>query len=795
MASDRDEYGWDDGLDDLPDDALREAETQALLSTQRRDQSRAPPSASAHATQAPLHGDPPSSDYAHDADEIQLNGETVAPGPPKTTPAGPSSRLGANNPTRNHTNTRRTFQDLAADPSQGPYSHRLARYGSNSNYNISRPSAAPSQAAPSWADAGPDELRRRIQDLEASIADLVRAKDHAETQARAKAGEVTIVRTNWEKANKEHAVTVARMLQAHTNDTQMLTEKLNAQKKLLERIESENKFLEQEVKVEAGKAKHAQRTLKDGVPNGNATKGQAPATTPKKNRIAPFGDGFDDGDVVMVSPSKSRDKSRAGTPKNGSKRKRNAMEASPSKPLPLMEVQAAEERIVAPPDIDLEEDVSVGTGKDDQKFRILKRLMNHRPAGVRERTFEAFTKHAFPSSPRRLLSSIIYDGISLYRDESDDFVTHFCRILFSLWGRCAQENYWVPLHLIIDTLQFILAFEPLEKTTLLADEIVPLAQSSALLVAWAPLDDTTLKQHIDLQECLSLLLTLARSCAHDEESIARFWTQISRDFVRAVLKSQSLSTLTLMLELLATSVTSTSFGPIPDFSASEPPPDLNHSLPNDPVTLVDHLTLFLHSLPNPAPRSAFPAPSRPALWTFRLNVLRTISSFLPSPAAATALARHRYFLGRLLHLLNRALSSLYSTAPRTPLAGTLSRIVNLTTRIAYSLMMDETTKPLIDRKEKLNAVPGTTHAHLVALTRVAMVDTDDAVVEPEQSVGVGYGSFSAPPPSVFASGVRVLEAGIEEEVVEMAHALLDEFLSPEEGEELVKVFSTARTTA
>lgn len=323
---------------------------------------------------------------------------------------------------------------------------------------------------------------------------------------------------------------------------------------------------------------------------------------------------------------------------------------------------------------------------------------------------------------------------------------------------------------------------------------MPLAQSSSLLVAWTSFDNPDLERYIDLQECLSILLTVARSCAHDEETVTRFWTLISRDFLRAILKSPMLSTLTLTLQLLATSVTSTSFGPIPDFSPTDPPPDLNQLLPNDPITLVDHFTLFLHDLPSSTPAGpALPTPPRSSLWSFRLDVLQTISSFLPSPAAAAALAKHRYFLGRLLHLINYALSSLYSTAPRTPLATVLSRIVNLATRIAYTLMMDETTKPLIDRKEKLDAVQGASHAHLVALTRLAFVDLEDGVVESEELVGVGYASFYAP--QGFGSGARILEAGIEEEVVDMAHGLLDEFLSPQEGEELLKVFSTARTSA
>lgn len=128
--------------------------------------------------------------------------------------------------------------------------------------------------------------------------------------------------------------------------------------------DSLNKFLDHELKVEGGKPKQPRRTLKDGTARGQA------ASTPKKNRTVPFGDGFDDGDVVMVSPSKSRDKSRTGTPRQGSKRKRNAVEASPSKPLPILEAQAADDELAAPPYMESENDIFTDTGKDDGKFKV-----------------------------------------------------------------------------------------------------------------------------------------------------------------------------------------------------------------------------------------------------------------------------------------------------------------------------------------------------------------------------------------------------------------------------------------
>lgn len=48
----------------------------------------------------------------------------------------------------------------------------------------------------------------------------------------------------------------------------------------------------------------------------------------------PYRDGFDDHEIVLVSPSKPKEKAKADTPKAGDKRKRN-VNPSPIRPLIL----------------------------------------------------------------------------------------------------------------------------------------------------------------------------------------------------------------------------------------------------------------------------------------------------------------------------------------------------------------------------------------------------------------------------------------------------------------------------
>jgi hypothetical protein len=93
--------------------------------------------------------------------------------------------------------------------------------------------------------------------------------------------------------------------------------------------------------------------------------------------------------------------------------------------------------------------------------------------------------------------------------------------------------------------------------------------------------------------------------------------------------------------------------------------------------------------------------------------------------------------------------ALYSYRPEHELHIAL---VNGLTRLAYGVIHNY--RDLVDLPAKLRIVPGATQKHLVVLTRLA---------------------FSEGP---------LLEADIDDDTVEMAHAMLEDALNPEEAEAL-----------
>ena len=91
-----------------------------------------------------------------------------------------------------------------------------------------------------------------------------------------------------------------------------------------------------------------------------------------------------------------------------------------------------------------------------------------------------------------------------------------------------------------------------------------------------------------------------------------------------------------------------------------------------------------------------------------------------------------------------------------------ARLVNECTRVLHDLLTHYA--PQINLQQKLSAIPNGSgvHKHLVTLTRLA-----------------------------FSEGL-VLEAGLAAAVVEAAHHMLEDCVTPEEGEALLGAFASAR---
>lgn len=281
-----------------------------------------------------------------------------------------------------------------------------------------------------------------------------------------------------------------------------------------------------------------------------------------------------------------------------------------------------------------------------------------------------------------------------------------------------------------------------------------------------------ISEQINVLDCLSLLQAIAMSCVLDSDAITRFWQHMQYDFILVLLlRSQPLPEIQLMLELLATSALETTFGAI--WQSDLFNPNRQAKAENE---ALDAVTSLLFAVPF-APTNAEPwTPTE--LMNLRLEALGVLAALCRTEHGSSLLRQNRNAIGLLVRFLNDMIDALYAFHPA--LHTLQSRAVNRSMRILHHLLTpspssnnkNKTTDPpsqsprLLERAEiqqKLRVVPGGNHKFLVALTRLA---------------------FSEP---------YVLEAGVEDVVMDMAHQILDELLSPEEGEALMNVYSSSRS--
>ena len=508
----------------------------------------------------------------------------------------------------------------------------------------------------------------------------------------------------------------------------------------------------------------------------------SPAGTPRKKARGPLGDGFDDDHVVMASPSRTRERQKTATPSLAGKRKRNVVDASPI-PLQLSEPRSQlQDKELEPIDGDVRIDAALLDyfRKDDRRFNLLHRLIARTSSNGTDRILEALAQHRFPSNPSKRLSSIFYDALAAKAfSDVHALALDICFAICDLWAQCLAEKYYAPVNLLLDALHFVLACERCETACEVKHRFVPLMIDSIDLVA-NPLSKAAkvgsdavkalyasghreITAQIDVLDCLDLLHLIATSCVSMEGTeSAELWESIPSDFAIMLLnKEQPIAQISLMLRIISTSALPTSIGPI---TSSDSQAD---SQAHREDALIGRLTNLLTETPSitadPSPPLSPPSSPEPLdvvtdcdILELRLQVISLLTVLSIPQHGATRLATNRICIGRLIKYLDRLLNLLYKS-PLAPTQKLTIDSVNATMKLIYHIV---TSNPGFDIKSKLVNTLGGQHAYLVSLTRLA-----------------------------FSDGL-VLEAGIEEAVIDMAHHILDEGLSLEEGEAFGLVFST-----
>ncbi|KAF9893571.1 hypothetical protein FE257_010883 [Aspergillus nanangensis] len=590
------------------------------------------------------------------------------------------------------------------------------------------------------------------------MQDLASAKSMAET----KAGEIAIIRSNQAKLIENYDRQLAALRKAMTDEVFRHKEEVEAARAEGKMLATENAFLKQDL---------AEESIRNNTMQKKARLEEKPApVTPKKSRALPFRDGFDDDEIVAVSPSKTARSKRVASVVPG-KRKRRASQDSPT---PLQLSPQADRMATDPGVADLSDDVMVDAmannapEKSPKKIEnnsllLMKRILNHRTFPNEEPDIEVMARMAFPSEPRRMLSTILLEEMA--KLEVGGYPVEYVQVVVSLWSRALKETFYQPIPIFMSVTRYILLLDTALSDFI--DHLVPVLQDSGDVngvprFKHSPVStrrgfgqirqtpQSELSPLVDSTDALGILYQLACGCLHLPRDLDNFWRHMRYDFILMMLNgAQRLRDIVLTLGLLMTSVRAHSFGSIHD---TEQDQAANENY------IVERVANLLSETPQVDEGEAFP--TRFEISSMRLEALSLLATIAFNPSAPTSthgsgvIASHPTALARLVRAMHDELDALYSSPPEKDLHTAL---VNGLMRLVYTVTQRH--KGQIDLQSKLCRVPGGEQKFLVVFTRLA-----------------------------FSEGL-VLEAGIEDETVEMAHEMLDDAVNPQEAEALQEAFS------
>jgi hypothetical protein len=135
---------------------------------------------------------------------------------------------------------------------------------------------------------------------------------------------LSVIRERQKKDAQEHELQLQALNKSRADDAAKQKADLEAKRKEIEAYETNNRFLEHD--LAQARDERAKRLKPTRTNTGRLTR--------QPSQSLPYRDGFDDNEIVTLSPSKPKDRSKSSTPKVGEKRKRNAV-VSPAPQLQL----------------------------------------------------------------------------------------------------------------------------------------------------------------------------------------------------------------------------------------------------------------------------------------------------------------------------------------------------------------------------------------------------------------------------------------------------------------------------
>lgn len=178
-----------------------------------------------------------------------------------------------------------------------------------------------------YGQANGYQMNAHLEQLEQEREQMRRELNEAQALAETKAGEIAIIRSKQVSMVRDYDRQLAALRKAMADEVAKHKVEVEAAMSEGRKLATENTFLQHDLAEETYHLRNfkvKQQKLED----------RAQPVTPRKSRVLPFRDGFDDDEIAVISPSKSAARSKRATPTHPGKRKRQASQDSPA-PLQL----------------------------------------------------------------------------------------------------------------------------------------------------------------------------------------------------------------------------------------------------------------------------------------------------------------------------------------------------------------------------------------------------------------------------------------------------------------------------
>lgn len=607
-----------------------------------------------------------------------------------------------------------------------------------------------------------------------------------ESELNAARGEASILRAKSVKTERERDMEVMRLRKLNAEQQERHERMLESAVAAEKSASTELQFMQRDMKEKA---------ISDRTKKRDAAVIGGTATTPKKagGRTWGIADGFDEMDIA-ISPSKGQGRGKIGgsvaaavgerTPTKG-KRKRPTMDS----PVMALETHTADDVFMT--------DVKSSSSQPIQQvtvteapaapFEFLQLILDHGSIASKPPTFDVLSKFNFPSEPTTSLAAKIFERIPLMGNPQQpmQLLVDFVEFVTTLWSRCFEEQYWAPVRHLVQLITFTFQLHTTYVAPLVIRNLLPIIEPTVFLIAEAHqhrladgslpsnMEPRDLEKYVNTNEVMSLLHTCALVCATnspdtergDEHSSVAIWQLLSWEFVLLLLTNkQDFEDTISMLDLLATSSLPNSIGPIchdrePDFVA-------RHIIDRVSVKLTEISRSNLSTLQRRQIRAA---------------ALRTLISFTKHPFGALQLAAHDNALPRIATCLSASIDDLYhqpisrsvlsQSGAYTPSiakllassqsAADLSHVISQCVTLIHTLVTSPATAETADILKKLSVIHGGSQRYTLALGRLTFIEDD-----------------------------LVIESGIDVEIVEAAHELLELAATPDEAEIIGEAFAS-----